>query len=309
MATAKWRGVRVDSSNAVATLWGVALSDAIVGVEVSAGSVELADSTVRRSVRAVLAHGETADLLVTRSTIEENTFGVDGYADSRVTVRDSILRNNRTAVYFDGLSLQLAGNQFEGNQQDVLTSSAGAITETGSSRSPGGRTGLAATASLSALGTTISSDITTDITWTPALNPILVTGQIHVQSGVTLTVEAGTIVQFQAGGGSGLYVDGRLVVNGSSTSPAYFTSSLDTDTVFGGFPLNLPPPSGPQKGDWDAIRFTPSSAAGSSLAYAIVRYSSSGILLEGLNVVTVANGAVYDNTIGITLSASSIIVW
>jgi hypothetical protein len=99
-ATAKWRGVWIDSPNAIASLWKVLLSDAIVGVEVSAGSVELADSTVRRSVRAVLARGETSDLLVTHSTIEENTFGVDGYADSRVAVRDSILRNNRTAVYF-----------------------------------------------------------------------------------------------------------------------------------------------------------------------------------------------------------------
>jgi len=64
------------------------------------------------------------------------------------------------------------------------------------------------------------------------MNPILVTGPVHVQSGVTLTVQAGTIVQFQAGGGAGLYVDGGLVVTGTSSQPVYFTSSLDTDTIF-----------------------------------------------------------------------------
>ncbi len=85
--------------------------------------------------------------------------------------------------------------------------------------------------------TTVGGPILSDTVWTAANSPYIVTSNINVLSGVTLTVQAGTIVKFNAG--FKLQVNGQLIVNGTSEAPVVFTSNQAT----------------PAPGDWDKIEF------------------------------------------------------
>jgi predicted outer membrane repeat protein len=63
-----------------------------------------------------------------------------------------------------------------------------------------------------------------DTTWSPACGPYVVTGNLLVPNGVTLTVEAGTTVRFA--GGTALQVDGILQAQGVADAMVTFTSNL-----------------------------------------------------------------------------------
>ena len=56
------------------------------------------------------------------------------------------------------------------------------------------------------LSTDVGGVISTDTTWVQADSPYIVTSDVAVQSGVTLTVEPGVEIRFSAG--TTLYVDG-----------------------------------------------------------------------------------------------------
>lgn len=77
----------------------------------------------------------------------------------------------------------------------------------------------------------ISSSITSNTTWTSDKIYEL-DGRIFVEDGATLTIEAGTIIKGQEGTGtnaSALIVarGGKLIANGTASSPIIFTSILD----------------------------------------------------------------------------------
>ncbi len=97
--------------------------------------------------------------------------------------------------------------------------------------------------------------ITTDTTWS-AGNVYLADCVVTVSAEVTLTVEAGAVVQF-GGSGRGLRVLGTLNVTGSADNPAVFTS-LDND------PAN----------SWYGIVMYENSSA--NLDYTHIRYAGSG---------------------------------
>jgi subtilisin family serine protease len=71
----------------------------------------------------------------------------------------------------------------------------------------------------------VSGVIPTDTTWTADIE-YLVTGNILIPSGVTLTVEPGTMVRVQ--GGKSFRVDGNLVANGEADALIRFTSAMQT---------------------------------------------------------------------------------
>jgi len=107
--------------------------------------------------------------------------------------------------------------------------------------------------------------ITTNTVWRLANSPYLVTNSLLVQTGVTLTIEAGVDVLFN--GPYKIQVEGALIAIGQPAQPIRFTSAQ----------------SNPQPGDWTGIVFTDSSAdaifdnndeysSGSTIQYAEISY-------------------------------------
>ena len=69
----------------------------------------------------------------------------------------------------------------------------------------------------------VSGAIAANTTWRATNSPLRVCGDITVNSGVTLTVEPGTTVQFDAGVGLTVSSGGRLLAEGTSNAPIAFT--------------------------------------------------------------------------------------
>ena len=86
-------------------------------------------------------------------------------------------------------------------------------------------------AALSAGPTNVSGTISVDTTWTAANSPYIVTGNVTVASGVTLTVEPGVVVKLNSQFRE-MRVNGTLKAIGTAALPITFTSIQD-DTVGG----------------------------------------------------------------------------
>ncbi|MBI4769423.1 MAG: right-handed parallel beta-helix repeat-containing protein [Chloroflexi bacterium] len=122
---------------------------------------------------------------------------------------------------------------------------------------------VGATATPAALPCNVAGAIAADATWGPLLcDPYIVTANVTVLGGVTLTILPGTTVRFQAG--TSLIVSGRLDAQGVAGDQIVFTS----DEAL------------PDKGDWGYILFDPTSAddplcdgSGSILRQAVVEYA------------------------------------
>jgi hypothetical protein len=80
---------------------------------------------------------------------------------------------------------------------------------------------------------TISGNITTNTTWT-SNKTYLLNGIIYVNSGVTLTIQPGTVIKGNSGvsGGTALVItkNAKIIAKGTQDSAIVFTSSKDTLT-------------------------------------------------------------------------------
>ena len=128
--------------------------------------------------------------------------------------------------------------------------------------------------------TIVSGPINQNTTWTEANSPYVVTGQVTVSSGVTLTVSAGVVVKFSAN--TGLTVVGTLNADGTPSQPIVFTSlkddSVGGDTNADGSATN------PAKGDWEDFHFT-SSSSNNVLGHVVIRYGG-GVTSRSLMIET-----------------------
>src|SRR5712692_1639938 len=103
-----------------------------------------------------------------------------------------------------------------------------------------------------------SGTISTNTTWDVSGSPfVLACGGVTVPSGVTLTIAAGVVVEFQPFCAAFLRIDGVLTANGTATQSIFFTSQRDETA-------NSTP------GDWGALIFN--NGATGSISNAIVRY-------------------------------------
>jgi trimeric autotransporter adhesin len=138
---------------------------------------------------------------------------------------------------------------------------------------------------LASAATNVSGSITANTTWTLANQPYTVTADVIVDSGATLTVEAGVTIYMNAA--TNLIVrNGALNARGTSSNRIVVTSSKD---------IANPSPA-PAAGDWGSIRFEDGTLdASTTLTNSDIRYGSGIViqsaspLLENLNI-TQQNG-------------------
>ena len=83
----------------------------------------------------------------------------------------------------------------------------------------------------------VSGTISSDEEWTLDGSPYVVTGNILVSTGMTLTVEPGVVVKFS--GAYSLQINGALIAQGTAANKITFTSNQNS----------------PAAGDWQNIYF------------------------------------------------------
>lgn len=121
-------------------------------------------------------------------------------------------------------------------------------------------------------------DLTASATWKADNNMHVVSCDVTVLPGRTLTVEAGAIVKFQVN--ADLLVEGKLIAQGTANDPIYFTSYFD-DAVGGDTDGTA---QAPLVGDWGSIWFDEDSDDTSEITRTVIRYSgkdSGGTINDG----------------------------
>lgn len=109
--------------------------------------------------------------------------------------------------------------------------------------------------------------------WNLAGSPYIVTGDISVPAGASLTIEPGVIVKFA--GPYALRVNGVLRATGSLTARIVFTSLSDNE-----FGEDRPRDQSPSSNDWIGLVFANGIEAESHLEQCIIRYCRKPITFE-----------------------------
>lgn len=135
--------------------------------------------------------------------------------------------------------------------------------------------------------TNVSGNISANTTWTTMQSPYVVTGDVRVLPGVTLTIQPGVEVRFSYTDGANLgnyptktelIVEGRLNAVGTATQGITFTSNR----------------SGPNGADWGEIALHSSDNA---LSWVTIRYATYGIRLYGTSGSPIANNQISSVTL------------
>lgn len=149
--------------------------------------------------------------------------------------------------------------------------------------------------------TAVIADITADTTWDLAGSPYIIQNDIHVASGITLTIDPGVVVKLSQD--KLFWIDGKLLAEGTSDNKIVFTS-IDDD-AYGG-----------DTGDgnlytairgWEELVFT-QAAVPSTLKYIIIRYSGGGIEFSHNTNFLVENIEVNNSSRGIIIADSDITI-
>jgi photosystem II stability/assembly factor-like uncharacterized protein len=109
--------------------------------------------------------------------------------------------------------------------------------------------------------------ITSNTTWAAADSPVLVTSNLEVAPGVTLSIEPGVLVRFAVN--RGLTIRGSLLVNGTATQAVIFTDARDDEP--GGDLNGDGNATSPAPGAWGGIRFM--DGASGDLRHAEIRHA------------------------------------
>ncbi len=152
-------------------------------------------------------------------------------------------------------------------------------------------------------GTPVPGSLAADTEWTRAGSPYVLTGNLTVETGATLTIAPGVIVKAQ--GARALEIHGTLRAIGSAAHPIVFTSELDDSAVGdsnddGGATLAAPR-------DWSGVHFAAGSSG--SLDFVEIRnagaFGSASLGIETSNL-TFANGVIHHGgDVGIWVAAAA----
>ncbi|MCJ7575496.1 MAG: right-handed parallel beta-helix repeat-containing protein [Dehalococcoidia bacterium] len=129
--------------------------------------------------------------------------------------------------------------------------------------------------------TWVEGHIIEDTTWTLANSPYLVTGDVFVDEGITLTIEPGVIVKF--GGFISIYVSGDLYAVGTSANKITFTSNKLS----------------PEMGDWNTIKFQGDEDETLIMKYVMVEYGTYGVTISSIGDSLIDFCEFYNNAKGI----------
>ncbi|MFH1440582.1 MAG: FlgD immunoglobulin-like domain containing protein, partial [Candidatus Omnitrophota bacterium] len=129
--------------------------------------------------------------------------------------------------------------------------------------------------------------ITTNTIWTKTNGPYFITGNdSSLGTGVTLTIQPGTVIKFYAGKSLNAGTDATLNASGTPQEPILFTSNS----------------AAPAAKDWDGIRFLGKGTISNS----IIEYANVGITADS-NSVIISNSVFRNCDRGIETGASPII--
>ena len=242
-------------------------------------TLTLSDTTIEKNLSGI--QSQFAGLSLTRVQIKDNVNGgvsVGGGLTSLVVQDSTFARNGGGGLSVNALvqaSLTVTGNTFQGNggtqlslaggglagnlvTGNVFSGSASAAVRLNAAMLPAFGSGNTGPSALDR-AVVLSGMIPADAALHPE-NVYVLQGQVQVLSGVTLTVEPGTVVK---GSGSWLGVQGLLRAEGTAQAPIYFTSYRD-DSV-GGDTNGDGSASSPAPGDWSNGGQVPGPASGSAI--------------------------------------------
>lgn len=117
--------------------------------------------------------------------------------------------------------------------------------------------------------TYVEGEITMDTVWTLVDSPFVLSGDVTVRQGVTLTIEPGVEVKF--GGKFSLIVNGKLIAKGAPESDRLikFTSNKET----------------PELGDWGTLYFNGTGQPPSLVENCIIEYGTNGTIIANGELV------------------------
>ncbi|MBI4224833.1 MAG: lamin tail domain-containing protein [Candidatus Sungbacteria bacterium] len=119
-----------------------------------------------------------------------------------------------------------------------------------------------------------ATTISANTTLTQSQSPYVIATNLGIGGGVTLDVEAGTVIKFF--GAQSLTANGIIATHGTASNPVVFTSI--NDDVYGGDINNDGTTTPAAAGDWSTIQPT---VSGSTFDYTIIRYGGKLDLFYG----------------------------
>jgi hypothetical protein len=128
--------------------------------------------------------------------------------------------------------------------------------------------------------------ISNDTTWSTTESPVIITGNVLVEKGVTLTIDPGVKVKFD--GFYYIQVEGKFIAEGNKENMIVFTSNNNT----------------PEAGDWDSIKFNNNADNESSIKFCKFEYGKYAMISYTTNqyrISSFSNNEIDNNIFGITI--------
>jgi hypothetical protein len=264
------------------------------------GKIDLAYSTVSDAYYGIRLTGSAGAATISNSKILNNDSNGVQVDDGTLTLTNSAISDNiqhGLNVSSGTDSLTVSGNIFSNNASRAVNIPVtfDNLTESNNTATDNGINGIYTA------GTTILYG--NNINWAKTSLPY-VTGDISINSGATLSVDAGAIIKLESSS-SGWVVNGALNINGTATDSVYFTSLADDvggDTGGDGS-------TNGQKYEWEDIYIGSSGRA--NINYAVIRYGGkSGANNTGQDIynyggiITLSHSTVSDAYYGVRIAGS-----